>query len=32
MKAGEAKWVAGDITHTVTNVGSVPEKLIILEF
>ncbi len=32
MKAGEVKWVPGDITHTVTNVGSKPEKMVILEF
>ena len=32
MKAGEVKWIAGDITHTVTNVGSQPAKLVSLEF
>jgi beta-alanine degradation protein BauB len=32
MKAGEVQWVPGNITHTVTNVGSKPEKVVIIEF
>jgi mannose-6-phosphate isomerase-like protein (cupin superfamily) len=32
MKAGEVKWIGGNITHTVTNVGSQPAKLVSLEF
>jgi quercetin dioxygenase-like cupin family protein len=32
LKAGEVKWVNGNITHTVTNVGSQPAKLVSLEF
>ena len=32
MKAGEVKWVGGNITHTVTNVGSQPVKLVSVEF
>ncbi len=32
LKAGEVKWVGGNITHTVTNVGSQPAKLVSLEF
>ena len=32
MKAGEVKWINGGITHTVTNVGSGPAKLVSLEF
>lgn len=32
MKAGEAAWVKGDVTHSVTNVGSQTARLITLEF
>jgi quercetin dioxygenase-like cupin family protein len=32
MKAGEVKWIDGGITHTVTNVGSGPAKLVSFEF
>lgn len=32
LKAGEVKWIGGNITHTVTNVGSQPAKLVSLEF
>jgi len=32
MKAGEVKWVGGNITHTVTNVGREPAKLVSVEF
>jgi len=32
LKAGEAAWAKGDVTHTVTNVGSQNARLISLEF
>jgi quercetin dioxygenase-like cupin family protein len=32
LKAGEAAWARGDVTHTVTNVGSQNARLITLEF
>jgi hypothetical protein len=32
LKAGEATWAKGDVTHTVTNVGSQNARLITLEF
>jgi quercetin dioxygenase-like cupin family protein len=32
LKAGEAAWAKGDVTHTVTNVGSQNARLITLEF
>jgi len=32
MKAGEVKWIEGGFTHTVTNVGQGPAKLVTLEF
>ncbi len=32
LKAGEAAWAKGDVTHTVTNAGSQNARLITLEF
>lgn len=32
LKAGDAAWAKGDVTHTVTNVGSQNARLITLEF
>jgi quercetin dioxygenase-like cupin family protein len=32
LKSGEVKWVPGNLTHTVTNVGKQEAKLITLEF
>jgi quercetin dioxygenase-like cupin family protein len=32
LKAGEAAWVKGNVTHTVTNVGSQNARLVTLEF
>jgi quercetin dioxygenase-like cupin family protein len=32
MKAGQVRWIEGNITHSVTNVGSQPAKLVSLEF
>jgi quercetin dioxygenase-like cupin family protein len=32
MKAGEAKWVPGNVTHTVTNAGTRPARLVSVEF
>lgn len=32
MKAGDAKWVPGGITHTVTNAGTKPARLVSIEF
>jgi quercetin dioxygenase-like cupin family protein len=32
FKAGEVKWVPGGYTHTVTNVGKSPARLVIVEF
>ena len=32
LKAGQVRWLEGNITHTVTNVGSQPAKLVSLEF
>jgi quercetin dioxygenase-like cupin family protein len=32
LKAGEIRWLEGNLTHTVTNVGSQPAKLVSLEF
>jgi quercetin dioxygenase-like cupin family protein len=32
MKAGDVKWVPGNFTHTVTNVGKGEAKLVTLEF
>jgi quercetin dioxygenase-like cupin family protein len=32
MKAGEAKWVPGGVTHTVTNAGTKPARLVSVEF
>jgi quercetin dioxygenase-like cupin family protein len=32
LKTGEAAWARGDVTHTVTNVGSQNARLITLEF
>jgi quercetin dioxygenase-like cupin family protein len=32
FKAGEVKWVPGGYTHTVTNVGKTPARLVALEF
>jgi len=32
LKAGDVAWVQGGITHTVTNVGKQPARLIIFEF
>ena len=32
LKAGEAVWVKGGVTHTVTNIGSQNARLVTLEF
>jgi hypothetical protein len=32
MKSGEIKWVEGNLTHTITNVGSAEAKFVTLEF
>jgi|SRR5208337_4021757 len=32
LKAGEVRWIEANVTHTVTNVGSQPVKLVSLEF
>jgi len=32
LKAGQVRWLEGNMTHTVTNVGSQPAKLLSLEF
>jgi len=32
LKAGQVRWIEGNITHSVTNVGSQPVKLVSLEF
>ena len=32
LKAGEAAWVKGGVTHTVTNIGSQNARLVTLEF
>ncbi len=32
FKAGEAKWLPGGYTHTVTNVGKSPARLVTVEF
>lgn len=32
LKAGQIRWIEGNITHSVTNVGSQPAKLVSLEF
>lgn len=32
LKAGEARWVPGGFTHTVTNVGTKPARLVTVEF
>jgi quercetin dioxygenase-like cupin family protein len=32
MKAGEAKWVPGNVTHTVTNAGTKPARFVLVEF
>ena len=32
LKAGEIKWVLGNITHSTTNIGQQPAKMITLEF
>ena len=32
LKAGDIKWVPGNITHSTTNIGQQPAKMITLEF
>lgn len=32
FKSGDIKWIEGGITHTVTNVGKQPAKMVTLEF
>jgi quercetin dioxygenase-like cupin family protein len=32
MKSGEIKWVEGDLTHTITNVGNADAKFVTFEF
>jgi quercetin dioxygenase-like cupin family protein len=32
MKAGDVKWVPGNVTHTVTNTGTKPARLVSVEF
>ncbi len=32
LKAGEIKWIPGNITHSTTNIGKQPAKMITLEF
>ena len=32
LKAGEIRWVPGGFTHTITNIGKQPARLITLEF
>jgi quercetin dioxygenase-like cupin family protein len=32
LKAGDVKWVPGGFTHTVTNMGSQPARLVTVEF
>ena len=32
LKAGEAAWVKGGVTHAVTNIGTQNARLITLEF
>ncbi|MGO9126374.1 MAG: hypothetical protein ACLP6G_15995 [Terriglobales bacterium] len=32
MKSGDIKWIEGDITHTITNVGASEAKFVALEF
>ena len=32
LKAGQVRWLEGNMTHSVTNVGSQPAKLLSLEF
>jgi quercetin dioxygenase-like cupin family protein len=32
IKAGDVKWVAGGYTHTVTNIGKEPVRLVSIEF
>ncbi len=32
IKAGDVAWIEGDLTHTVTNVGTQPAKFIAVEF
>jgi quercetin dioxygenase-like cupin family protein len=32
LKAGDVAWVEGGVTHTITNVGKQPAKVVTLEF
>jgi quercetin dioxygenase-like cupin family protein len=32
LKAGEVKWLPGGYTHTVTNVGKSPARIVAVEF
>jgi quercetin dioxygenase-like cupin family protein len=32
FKAGEIKWLPGDLTHSLTNVGKTPARLVTVEF
>ncbi len=32
LKSGDVKWIDGGITHTVTNIGKQPAKMVTLEF
>ena len=32
LKSGEAQWIKGGVTHTLTNVGKQPAKFVTLEF
>jgi quercetin dioxygenase-like cupin family protein len=32
FKSGDIKWLPGDLTHTLTNVGKTPARLVTVEF
>ena len=32
LKAGDVKWIPGGFTHTLTNVGKSPARLVTVEF
>ena len=32
LKAGDAKWIPGDLTHTLTNTGKSPARMVTVEF